>query len=241
MMSRLHGQRLHSWKAAINGLSLPYNSGAVEGTVNRLNTSNDKCLSARFDLVRKRVLAQTQGRQSLSVARHGLCARSRISRPRTDVSVAGSLKAAGSSGRTPRRAALADRRAQHRCPPSRTSGERERIGAIERGVNLGHGGSCVQRCDAHHHVVRHCRIELQYSARRTAAHTRPSIVTASNSPPMPASRRERRRRSPRATVFRRQVRPGGKHVQRDGAVAPSRDTAWTGRSQPGQVTSAIRA
>ncbi|MEQ7009304.1 transposase [Actinopolymorpha sp. B17G11] len=81
MMTGLRGQRLHDWmtaidtddnlpdlksftagirrdmRAVLNGLTLPYNSGAVEGTVNKLKFIKRQMFGrAKFDLLRKRVL-----------------------------------------------------------------------------------------------------------------------------------------------------------------------------------------
>lgn len=81
MMTGLHGHRLHAWMAAINtddnlpdlksftagirrdlqavlnGLTLPHNSGAVEGTVNKLKYIKRQMFGrAKLDLLRKRVL-----------------------------------------------------------------------------------------------------------------------------------------------------------------------------------------
>jgi transposase len=43
--------------AVVNGLSLPYSSGAAEGAVNRIKTLKRQMYGrARFDLLRKRVL-----------------------------------------------------------------------------------------------------------------------------------------------------------------------------------------
>ena len=43
--------------AVVNGLSLPYSSGAVEGAVNRIKTLKRRMYGrASFDLLRKRVL-----------------------------------------------------------------------------------------------------------------------------------------------------------------------------------------
>ncbi len=80
MMSGLHGDRLDGWIAAVqaddlpglhsftsglrrdhqavtNGLSLPYSSGVVEGTVNRIKMLKRQMYGrASFDLLRKRVL-----------------------------------------------------------------------------------------------------------------------------------------------------------------------------------------
>jgi transposase len=80
IMARLHGERLHEWiagveadqlpdlhsftaglkrdlDAVVNGLSLPYSSGAVEGNVNRIKMlKRQKYGRASFDLLRKRVL-----------------------------------------------------------------------------------------------------------------------------------------------------------------------------------------
>jgi transposase len=78
--ARLHGDRLHNWiarveadrlpelhsftaglnrdlDAVVNGLSLPYSSGAVEGNVNRIKMLKRQMYGrASFDLLRKRVL-----------------------------------------------------------------------------------------------------------------------------------------------------------------------------------------
>ena len=80
IMSGLHGQRLHQWitrveadqlpdlhsftaglkrdlEAVVNGLTLPYSSGAVEGNVNRIKMLKRQMYGrASFDLLRKRVL-----------------------------------------------------------------------------------------------------------------------------------------------------------------------------------------
>jgi transposase len=80
MLTGLHGERLDGWIAAVeaddlpglhsfttglrrdhqavtNGLSLPYSSGAVEGTVNRIKMLKRQMYGrASFDLLRKRVL-----------------------------------------------------------------------------------------------------------------------------------------------------------------------------------------
>ena len=80
MLTGLHGDRLDGWIAAVdaddlpglhsfttglrrdhqavtNGLSLPYSSGAVEGTVNRIKMLKRQMYGrASFDLLRKRVL-----------------------------------------------------------------------------------------------------------------------------------------------------------------------------------------
>jgi transposase len=46
--------------AVVNGLTLPYSSGAVEGNVNRIKTLKRQMYGrARFDLLRKRVLLAT--------------------------------------------------------------------------------------------------------------------------------------------------------------------------------------
>lgn len=43
--------------AVVNGLTMPYGSGAVEGTVNRIKTLKRQMYGrAAFDLLRKRVL-----------------------------------------------------------------------------------------------------------------------------------------------------------------------------------------
>ncbi len=80
IMSGLHGERLHEWiakveadqlpdlysftaglksdlDAVVNGLTLPHNSGAVEGNVNRIKMLKRQMYGrASFDLLRKRVL-----------------------------------------------------------------------------------------------------------------------------------------------------------------------------------------
>jgi transposase len=80
LMSELGGDRLQQWiarveadqlpdlhsftagltrdlDAVVNGLSLPYSSGVVEGAVNRIKTLKRQTYGrARFDLLRKRVL-----------------------------------------------------------------------------------------------------------------------------------------------------------------------------------------
>jgi len=80
MMTRLQGQRLPDWiagveadtltsltsfarhlrndlAAVVNGLTLAYNSGAVEGTVNKIKTFKRQMYGrANFDLLRKRIL-----------------------------------------------------------------------------------------------------------------------------------------------------------------------------------------
>jgi transposase len=80
IMAGLHGERLHEWiagveadqlpdlhsftaglkrdlDAVVNGLSLPYSSGAVEGNVNRIKMLKRQMYGrASFDLLRKRVL-----------------------------------------------------------------------------------------------------------------------------------------------------------------------------------------
>jgi transposase len=80
LMSGLHGERLHQWitrveadqlpelhsftaglkrdlDAVVNGLTLPYSSGAVEGAVNRIKMLKRQMYGrASFDLLRKRVL-----------------------------------------------------------------------------------------------------------------------------------------------------------------------------------------
>ncbi len=79
-MCGLHGDRLHEWiarveadqlpdlhsftagltrdlAAVVNGLTMPYSSGAVEGAVNRIKTLKRQTYGrASFDLLRKRVL-----------------------------------------------------------------------------------------------------------------------------------------------------------------------------------------
>jgi transposase len=80
IMARLHGERLHEWiagveadqlpdlhsftaglkrdlDAVVNGLSLPYSSGAVEGNLNRIKMLKRQMYGrASFDLLRKRIL-----------------------------------------------------------------------------------------------------------------------------------------------------------------------------------------
>ena len=80
IMCGLHGERLHQWitrveadqlpdlhsftdglkrdlDAVVNGLTLPYSSGAVEGAVNRIKMLKRQMYGrASFDLLRKRVL-----------------------------------------------------------------------------------------------------------------------------------------------------------------------------------------
>jgi transposase len=83
IMCGLHGDRLHGWiakveadplpdlhsftaglkrdlDAVVNGLTLPYGSGAVEGAVNRIKMLKRQMYGrASFDLLRKRVLLAT--------------------------------------------------------------------------------------------------------------------------------------------------------------------------------------
>jgi transposase len=83
MLTKLHGDRLDDWitavqaddlpglhsfttglrrdhQAVINGLSLPYSSGAVEGNVNRIKMLKRQMYGrASFHLLRKRVLLAT--------------------------------------------------------------------------------------------------------------------------------------------------------------------------------------
>jgi transposase len=80
IMARLHGERLHEWiagveadqlpdlhsftaglkrdlDAVVNGLSLPYSSGAVEGNLNRIKMLKRQMYGrASFVLLRKQVL-----------------------------------------------------------------------------------------------------------------------------------------------------------------------------------------
>jgi transposase len=80
MMVKLSGQNLHAWCAAVHadnlpamhsladgflrdeaavtaGLTLPWNSGPVEGAVNRIKLLKRQCFGwAKFDLLRKRIL-----------------------------------------------------------------------------------------------------------------------------------------------------------------------------------------
>ena len=44
------------YQAVLNGLTLPYSSGNVEGNVTGSRCSNGKCTAAPFDLLRKRIL-----------------------------------------------------------------------------------------------------------------------------------------------------------------------------------------
>jgi transposase len=80
LLTGLHGDRLDNWitkvegddlpalrsfaaglkrdhAAVVNGLTMPYSSGAVEGTVNRIKMLKRQMYGrAKFDLLRKRVL-----------------------------------------------------------------------------------------------------------------------------------------------------------------------------------------
>jgi transposase len=90
IMSGRHGERLNDWitkvdgdelphlrsfasglkrdlAAVVNGLSLPYSSGAVEGTVNRIKMLKRQMYGrASFDLLRKRVLLTRPAHMTLS-------------------------------------------------------------------------------------------------------------------------------------------------------------------------------